>query len=105
MDGAPGDEWIGLAHVVPRASCRVLESEENAFANVVGRALTKSEFKSEVAAACRRLNLELEELKDVALCEQRFEGTTIPEEIQTARAELAQGQTVAFGTFFTYAVD
>jgi hypothetical protein len=105
MDSIPGDEWIGLAHVVPLESCQVLDGGENAFANVVGRARTKAEFKSEVAAACRRVNVELQELKDVALCEQRFEGMTIPEEIQNARAELARGQTVAFGTFFTYAVD
>jgi hypothetical protein len=97
--------WIGLAHVAPSATCEVLAPGKNAFANVVGRASTALEFESEVKAACRRLDLELQALKEVAFYDDRFDGTIIPEEIEVARAEISDGQPIAFARFFTYKLD
>jgi hypothetical protein len=109
MKGDEGREslWIGLAHVSPRPTCEVIDRNKNAFTNVVGRALDAAEFLAKVDDACRLLGLDMQALNDVDSFSERFADTSPSPEIAGAIQELAgdQNLAVAFGTFYSYAVD
>jgi len=94
--------WIGLANVVPQASCELLADDKGAFVNFLSLARDAEEFRTKVARACLYYKLDLIGLEECQPFAERHSERVIAEELCEIADGLTNPRHVIFGTFHTY---
>ena len=94
--------WIGLAHIKQTQRNGTLDDADEAFVNVIGLALGKADFRSQIKEALDPLNLILVRLKDVELMAERLKKHTIHEDLHAIAEEVQSSGTLGFDVFATF---
>ena len=94
--------WIGLANVVPRANCELLDDGKGAFTHFLSLAKDADEYRTKVTRACLYYKLELVELEWCQAFAERHSERDIAEELCEIADGLSDPRHVIFGTFYTY---
>jgi hypothetical protein len=99
--------WIGLADVVPKPECQILQNSKGAFANVMAWAKSAQEFRQKVENSLRDLDLELVDLEDAQTFSERGKGDVVfDDQIHEIKERVEHGgEDVAFGTFYKWKHD
>ncbi|SRR6266436_3989992 len=94
--------WIGSAHVKQPYRNGALGNADEAFVNVIGFVVDKSDFRRQVKKEVESLELILLQLKDIETLEHRLSKHSIHEDLSKLAQKVERTGQVAFDVFVTF---
>ena len=95
--------WIGLADVLPRPGSDALQSGgAGAHVQVLARAKNAEVFQDVVKEGLGVMGFDVITFEDVELFSDRIRSYEVDETVLEAARQVDSGQSMAFGTFYTY---
>jgi len=94
--------WIGLAKVEPIRKRTVVGKCRGAFVNVLGLAISSTQFRIRVKQAFNELGLRLRRLEDTEKFDRRIRHNAVADELKVIARALTESRQVGFGKFHNY---